>query len=214
MLYMDFLISLGKGLLLGGSICVLGMFLDKTICANSLKKIDQKLYDKGIYAVRKNMLVVGPLTYAVVDQIFVSPGHVIQWFNVISILMIHSVGYYGVHYAMHKAPFLQPIHEFHHRFEKTLVPSIGNAVSMEEFILAYMAPFIFGAYLLRPNEISFIIPIKIIALLNLLIHCQEAERLSFVKWWVSPKNHIDHHRYRYKHYAAPTINWDYFIENS
>jgi len=214
MLYMDFLISLGKGLLLGGSICVLGMFLDKTICANSLKKIDQKLYDKGIYAVRKNMLVVGPLTYAVVDQIFVSPGHVIQWFNVISILMIHSVGYYGVHYAMHKAPFLQPIHEFHHRFEKTLVPSIGNAVSMEEFLLAYMAPFIFGAYLLRPNEISFIIPIKIIALLNLLIHCQEAERLSFVKWWVSPKNHIDHHRYRYKHYAAPTINWDYFIENS
>ena len=214
MLYMDFLISLGKGLLLGGSICVLGMFLDKTICANSLKKIDQKLYDKGIYAVRKNMLVVGPLTYAVVDHIFVSPGHVIQWFNVISILMIHSVGYYGVHYAMHKAPFLQPIHEFHHRFEKTLVPSIGNAVSMEEFILAYMAPFIFGAYLLRPNEISFIIPIKIIALLNLLIHCQEAERLSFVKWWVSPKNHIDHHRYRYKHYAAPTINWDYFIENS
>tara|TARA_B100000513_G_scaffold195859_1_gene127745 strand:- start:428 stop:1063 length:636 start_codon:yes stop_codon:yes gene_type:complete len=211
---MDFLISLGKGLLLGGSICVLGMFLDKTICANSLKKIDQKLYDKGIYAVRKNMLVVGPLTYAVVDHIFVSPGHVIQWFNVISILMIHSVGYYGVHYGMHKLSFLQPIHEFHHRFEKTLVPSIGNAVSMEEFILAYMAPFIFGAYLLRPNEISFIIPIKIIALLNLLIHCQEAERLSFVKWWVSPKNHIDHHRYRYKHYAAPTINWDYFIENS
>jgi len=214
MLYMDFLISLGKGLLLGGSICVLGIFLDKTICANSLKKIDQKLYDKGIYAVRKNMLVVGPLTYAVVDHIFVSPGHLIQWFNVISILMIHSVGYYGVHYAMHKAPFLQPIHEFHHRFEKTLVPSIGNAVSMEEFILAYMAPFIFGAYLLRPNEISFILPIGIIGLLNLLIHCQEAERLSFVKWWVSPKNHIDHHRYRYKHYAAPTLNWDYFIENS
>lgn len=211
---MDFLISLGKGLLLGGSICVLGMFLDKTICANSLKKIDQKLYDKGIYAVRKNMLVVGPLTYAVVDQIFVSPGHVIQWFNIISILMIHSVGYYGVHYAMHKAPFLQPIHEFHHRFEKTLVPSIGNAVSMEEFILAYMAPFIFGAYLLRPNEISFIIPIKTIALLNLLIHCQEAEQLSFVRWWVSPRNHIDHHRYRFKHYAAPTFNWDYFIENS
>ena len=214
MLYMDFLISLGKGLLLGGSICVLGMFLDKTICANSLKKIDQKLYDKGIYAVRKNMLVVGPLTYAVVDQIFVSPGHVIQWFNVISMLTIHSVGYYGVHYGMHKLSFLQPIHEFHHRFEKTLVPSIGNAVSMEEFLLAYMAPFIFGAYLLRPNEISFIIPIKVIALLNLLIHCQEAEQLSFVKWWVSPKNHIDHHRYRYKHYAAPTINWDYFIENS
>ena len=190
------------------------MFLDKTICAKSLTKIDQKLYDKGIYAVRKNMLVVGPLTYAVVDQILLSPGHVIQWFNVISMLTIHSVGYYGVHYAMHKAPFLQPIHEFHHRFEKTLVPSIGNAVSMEEFILAYMAPFVFGAYLLRPNEISFIIPIKVIALLNLLIHCQEAEQLSFVKWWVSPKNHIDHHRYRYKHYAAPTLNWDYFIENS
>ena len=43
MLYTDFLISLGKGLLLGGSICVLGMVLDKTVCAKSLKKIDQKL---------------------------------------------------------------------------------------------------------------------------------------------------------------------------
>lgn len=212
MLYMDFLISLGKGLLLGGSICVLGMVLDKTVCAKSLKKIDQKLYDKGIYAVKKNMMVVGPLAYAMVNQYFINPGYTIQWFNVISMLTIHSVGYYGVHYGMHKLSFLQPIHEFHHRFEKTLVPSIGNAVSMEEFLLAYMAPFIFGAYLLRPNEISFIIPIKIIALLNLLIHCQEAEQLSFVRWWVSPRNHIDHHRYRFKHYAAPTLNLDYLIE--
>ena len=211
---MDFLISLGKGLLLGGSICVLGVVLDKTICSNSLKKIDKELYQQGIYAVKKNMIVVGPITYAVINQVFIAPGHTIQLFNVVSMLMIHSVGYYGVHYAMHKVPFIQPIHEFHHRFEKTLVPSIGNAVSMEEFMLAYMAPFICGAYILRPNEISFIIPIKIIALLNLLIHCQEAEQLSFVKWWVSPKNHGDHHRYRYKHYAAPTLNIDYLLENS
>jgi len=211
---MDFLISLGKGLLLGGSICVLGVVLDKTICSNSLKKIDKELYQQGIYAVKKNMIVVGPITYAVINQVFIAPGHTIQLFNVVSMLMIHSVGYYGVHYAMHKVPFIQPIHEFHHRFEKTLVPSIGNAVSMEEFMLAYMAPFIYGAYILRPNEISFIIPIKIIALLNLLIHCQEAEQLSFVKWWVSPKNHGDHHRYRYKHYAAPTLNIDYLLENS
>lgn len=211
---MDFLISLGKGLLLGGSICVLGVVLDKTICSNSLKKIDKELYQQGIYAVKKNMIVVGPITYAVINQVFIASGHTIQLFNVVSMLMIHSVGYYGVHYAMHKVPFIQPIHEFHHRFEKTLVPSIGNAVSMEEFMLAYMAPFICGAYILRPNEISFIIPIKIIALLNLLIHCQEAEQLSFVKWWVSPKNHGDHHRYRYKHYAAPTLNIDYLLENS
>ena len=76
MLYMDFLISLGKGLLLGGSICVLGMVLDKTVCAKSLKKIDQTLYDKGIYAVKKNMMVVGPLAYAMVNQYFINQYNV------------------------------------------------------------------------------------------------------------------------------------------
>ena len=100
---------------------------------------------------------------------------------------------------------------FHHQYDKILLPSIGNAVSTMEFISAYLLPFIIAAYFLRPNEISFIIPIGIIGLLNIVIHCKELEDLPWAALFVSPKNHIEHHEVRTKHYAAPTINWDYIV---
>ena len=60
-----------------------------------------------------------------------------------------------------KSTVLYTIHSFHHQYDKILLPSIGNAVRTMEFISAYLLPFIIAAYLLRPNEISFIIPIGI-----------------------------------------------------
>lgn len=210
---MDFLLSFGKGLLLGGGLCVLGIILDNTVCSESLNKMgDYELYNQGIQTVKTNMMVIGPLFYGLVDQFLLSHDSVtIQWINILGMLGIHSICYYMVHFGMHKYALLIPIHNFHHKFDTILVPSIGNAVSKEEFFLAYMGPFIFGAYVLKPNEISFVIPIGIIGLLNLMIHCQELEYVPFVKWWVSPKNHIEHHRIRYKHYAAPTLNLDYLL---
>ena len=107
----------------------------------------------------------------------------------------------------------QKYHKFHHEFDHLLMPSIGNAVSIPEYLSAYVAPFIMGAYILRPNETTFASSIGLIAFMNLIIHCQEMEHVPWLSFFVSPKNHIEHHKVRLKHYAAPTINVDYLLEH-
>ena len=212
---MDILFSLGKGFLLGGSICLLGFLVDTHFCKESLKNMQEQqleLYNKGVETVQTNIMIIGPMFYTLVDQTLLTHSYEIQFLNILSMLAIHSIGYYGVHYYMHKIPVLYSIHKFHHSFDRFLLPSIGNAVSFEEFFLAYMGPFIFGAYVLRPNEISFVIPIGIIGILNLVIHCKELEDVPWNKYFVSPKNHIEHHEKRTGHYAAPTVNLDYVFQ--
>jgi len=212
---MDLIISIGKGLLLGSSIAMLSFFLDISFSKKSFIKLcneSSEKYIQAVEAVQRNMMLISPLAYGVIDQSCIDHNSVtFQYSNIISILGIHSVGYYVVHSAMHKFKNLYTIHSFHHQYDKILLPSIGNAVSTMEFISAYLLPFILAAYFLRPNEISFIIPIGIIGLLNIVIHCKELEDLPWAAIFVSPKNHIEHHEVRTKHYAAPTINWDYIV---
>jgi sterol desaturase/sphingolipid hydroxylase (fatty acid hydroxylase superfamily) len=212
---MDLIISIGKGLLLGSSIAMLSFFLDISFSKKSFIKLcneSSEKYIQAVEAVQRNMMVISPLVYGVIDQSFIDHNSMtFQYNNIVSVLGIHSVGYYVVHTAMHKFKKLYTIHSFHHQYDKILLPSIGNAVSTMEFISAYLLPFIIAAYFLRPNEISFIIPIGIIGLLNIVIHCKELEDLPWAALFVSPKNHIEHHEVRTKHYAAPTINWDYFV---
>ena len=212
---MNWFVSIGKGLLLGGSITLLSLYLDVSFCKETFIKFCNEncnKYIKAIEAVQRNMMIISPLAYGIIDQTLIDHSSiVIQYNNIISILGIHSVGYYIVHSAMHKINGLYNIHKFHHEYDKVLLPSIGNAVSSTEFITAYLMPFIIAAYYLRPNELSFIIPIGIIGLLNIAIHCKELEQLPWFPFLVSPKNHIEHHEVRTKHYAAPTINWDYLL---
>ena len=212
---MDLIISIGKGLLLGSSIAMLSFFLDISFSKKSFIKLcneSSEKYIQAVEAVQRNMMVISPLVYGVIDQSFIDHNSMtFQYNNIVSVLGIHSVGYYVVHTAMHKFKKLYTIHSFHHQYDKILLPSIGNAVSTMEFISAYLLPFIIAAYFLRPNEISFIIPIGIIGLLNIVIHCKELEDLPWAALFVSPKNHIEHHEVRTKHYAAPTINWDYIV---
>lgn len=212
---MDLIISIGKGLLLGSSIAMLSFFLDISFSKKSFIKLcneSSEKYIQAVEAVQRNMMVISPLVYGVIDQSFIDHNSMtFQYNNIVSVLGIHSVGYYVVHTAMHKFKKLYTIHSFHHQYDKILLPSIGNAVSTMEFISAYLLPFIVAAYFLRPNEISFIIPIGIIGLLNIVIHCKELEELPWAAIFVSPKNHIEHHEVRTKHYAAPTINWDYIV---
>lgn len=214
---MDLIISIGKGLLLGSSIAMLSFFLDISFSKKSFIKLcneSSEKYIQAVEAVQRNMMVISPLVYGVIDQSFIDHNSMtFQYNNIVSVLGIHSVGYYVVHTAMHKFKKLYTIHSFHHQYDKILLPSIGNAVSTMEFISAYLLPFILAAYFLRPNEISFIIPIGIIGLLNIVIHCKELEDLPWAAIFVSPKNHIEHHEVRTKHYAAPTINWDYIVSH-
>ena len=43
------------------------------------------------------------------------------------------------------------------------------------------------------------------------VHTPEFETVPWVKWLVSPRNHIQHHKKRNCHYASPTLNIDYIL---
>ena len=209
-----FFISICKGACLGGIICIISYITDNTISRNSLKILlnkSSKLYKESQYAVGINMLVLSPIIYATVDNTIIDHTinpYAIDIGKVMIILLMQSIGYYIVHASFHKIPVLYKYHKFHHKFDSVLVPSIGNAVSWQEYCMAYLLPFVSGAIITKPNEISFIIPIAIVALLNITIHCQELKSYEYNKYLVSPKQHMEHHLVRDKHFAAPLFNID------
>ena len=62
-------------------------------------------------------------------------------------------GYYCAHRWMHTRTMYWA-HRFHHRFNVVVVPVSANAVSLAEYIIAYMLPFVVGAAFLRPDRLS------------------------------------------------------------
>ena len=213
---MQIIYSFLKGIALGSFVTFLGFFFDVTFSRRSYKKLLEKseqLLNKAVPAIQFNLMIIGPTVYGFIDYFLLEHNYTIQPLNILGVLSIHSIGYYIVHYAMHKSTYLYRLHSFHHEFDKVLIPSIGNAVSKGEFIIAYVTPFVTSAYLLNPSEASFLIPIGIISVMNLVIHCKEIENIPYSKFFVSPKNHIMHHEVREKHFAAPTINIDYLLGN-
>ena len=211
---MQIIYSFLKGIALGTFVTFLGFFFDVTFSRRSYKKLLEKseqLLNKAIPAIQFNLMIIGPTVYGFVDYFLLEHNYTIQPMNILGVLSIHSIGYYIVHYAMHKSTYLYKLHSFHHEFDKVLIPSIGNAVSKGEFIIAYVTPFVTSAYILNLSEASFLIPVGIISVMNLVIHCKEFENIPYSKYFVSPKNHIMHHEVREKHFAAPTINIDYLF---
>lgn len=212
----DILVSFTTGLVLGGSVCLISFFIDKTFCKESFEvvcKETPKLYIQSIFANITNMIVIGPITYSFIEIFFIDKtAFYLEPLKLIFILLFHNFGYYITHIFMHR-PLLSYIHNFHHKFDKYLLPSIGNAVSPQEFILAYMSPFIISAVYVRPNQTTFITSISIISILNMAIHCKELEMIKWPKFLVAPFQHIEHHKIRSKHYAAPLINIDYLVNN-
>ena len=211
------LVSFLKGLCLGSVAYTIGFIMDITISKKSFNQIVANiplLYQQALNKIQTNMLIISPVMYAVIDRFLLDhTNNEIKITTIVTILSIHGVGYYFVHKAMHQIHSLRKYHNFHHKFDKYMMPSIGNAVSTEEFLLAYISPFVVGAYLLRPNEINFVIPIALISVFNNIIHCKELEGVPWSVYFVSPEQHIIHHEIRDKHYAAPIFNIDYFVEN-
>ncbi len=211
--------SLVKGLTLGTSVLVLSFIADNTISLESSKKIKTEnyaLYIDAMKALFINMIIISPITYAGVDTLLIDhnlSGYYIDIQKVITILLIQNIGYYIVHRVFHEYPILYKYHKFHHKFDKILIPSIGNAVSTEEYVYAYLLPFILGAGITQPSELTFIIPIFVVVFLNMTIHCQELNNLVYPFFLVSPQNHYEHHQVRNKHYAAPLLNVDSIIKS-
>tara|TARA_Y100000389_G_scaffold199821_1_gene238962 strand:- start:3215 stop:3871 length:657 start_codon:yes stop_codon:yes gene_type:complete len=203
-----------NGLSLGSGVYLLGRCLDMTLSADSylrLMSIKGELLDKGLQLCRKNLLVVGPVVFTVVDIFLINHTLFFSFRDMGDILIIHSIGYYFAHRTMHENSIMKRIHIFHHKFDQLLIPSIGNAVSVEEFCFAYMLPFIVGALLVRPGSLSFINAVGMISIANLFIHCKELEHIKLMELFVSPKKHINHHKTYNRHYSAPILDLEYLF---
>jgi len=190
------------GIGLGVSTLLAGVALDKQQTAPLPDAAD--LLD-GWALAAVNLLVLGPVAYAWAHRWLVPCA---AWWrralHVGGIVTVHAGLYAVVHKAMHKVAALRPIHRDHHRFQETVLPSAANAVSAQEFLLAYMTPFWAAARWLRPDPQAFAVAVGIVAACNLLVHAPHLTDASWPSCLVHPRDHLEHHRSRAPHYSAPT----------
>jgi len=208
---LDFGYSFLKGLFLSGSVYILGIILDNTICINSknyLVENKPKIYNKGMYYAKTNLLVISPVIYSVIDHYILDHHKTFSIPHFITLIGIQNIGYYTIHREFHMNKNLYWIHKFHHCFDDVLIPSVGNAVSYYEFLIGYIFPITTGAFFTNCDEVTFLSAIGMTSLLNLLIHTNELNNTWWIPYLVSPTNHIIHHKKRKKHYAAPFLDLD------
>ena len=215
----DYIAPFFRGLFLGGSVVVISFCLDRTVSKQSYVNMDIEdihLYHQGVKANIINLCVMSPVMYSIlVNHIVFEPGLSIYGLNAlhtICLVFFHNLFYYLVHKSFHLSRRLQDIHNFHHKFDRLMLPSVGNAVSKREFLIAYIFPFYIGAAVVPCSETSLLCSVAIIAGLNMCIHCKEIEDSPWCKMLVSPKKHITHHIVRKKHYSAPLIDFDEILE--
>ena len=110
-----------------------------------------RTYQQGLLMNIVNNGLLGPISYDVVNSNgWISPplstaGRIAM---VGGILLGHSIGYYLAHRWMHTRRMYWA-HRFHHKFNLNVSPTTANAVSLAEYVIAYMLPFIAGAALVR-----------------------------------------------------------------
>lgn len=219
-MYIVYVYPFARGLILGLFVTGLSYFMDTTIAKNSFENMSIEhayLYHLGWIANITNLCVLSPILYSILSvHVIQDPSlsiYNIYPSHVLYIVFIHNLFYYLTHKSFHLHNSLLRIHSFHHKFDKLMLPSVGNAVSKREFIIAYVTPFFIGAAVVPCSEASMICSVGIISLLNLFIHCKELENTWWIPFLVSPKKHITHHVERTKHYSAPFFDFDEFIDN-
>lgn len=134
------------------------------------------------------------------------------FFQVLFVLVAHSLQYYYVHKTFHVYPTLyRTFHRFHHRFNTHVPPSSANAVTAGEYLIAYVLPFASAALLGRVTVPALRCAIFITIVLNAVVHTPKLEAWS-ERWvpdfLVSTADHLNHHRKLQVHYASPTFNVD------
>ncbi|GAX20707.1 hypothetical protein FisN_7Hh016 [Fistulifera solaris] len=186
-----------------------------------LKQTDgPSLYLTAIWYNFRNHFLLGIPTYAVAVAFLCAPvtvqsnKNILQTTaNILSVILLQNLVYYQVHKTFHSSPELYQYHRFHHRFNVHTPPSAANAVSVVEYLVAYVLPFGGIAALVGATEGEMNIAVIVLSVLNLLVH---TPRLDFLPYWpaclVSPHQHLDHHRKVTVHYASPFCNVDWFIE--
>ena len=206
-----------------GSLNVIGMLLlEFGLSMDSVRQLRQreggkKLHVAGMAATTFNSIVLGSVTYAVIIKYCCVQGplSLLQQFrSVILFLGIENTWYYVMHMAMHATPKLYWMHRFHHKFNVVVLPSSASAVSVAEFLLAYMAPFLLGAYLGGTDKSSAIVAAMIVMVANFFIHTPALEEaMSRLPWiFVRPSDHFAHHRQLTCNYGAPILSIDRILK--
>ncbi|GAX11656.1 hypothetical protein FisN_7Lh016 [Fistulifera solaris] len=186
-----------------------------------LKQTDgSSLYLTAIWYNFRNHCLLGIPTYAVAVAFLCAPltsqshNNILKTIaNILSVILLQNLVYYQVHKTFHSSPELYQYHRFHHRFNVHTPPSAANAVSVVEYLVAYVLPFGGIAALVGATEGEMKIAVIVLSVLNLLVH---TPRLDSLPYWpaclVSPHQHLDHHRKVTVHYASPFCNVDWFVE--
>ena len=204
--------------LLVGSLNILLMFgLEYVYSSDDVRRLrmrdgGKELHNAGIRASVFNSLVLGAITYyfTIVYCCVAGPLTVLQQItSVFKFLLIENLWYYCAHYLMHQKSFYW-MHRFHHKFNAIVLPSSASAVSVPEFLLAYMAPFLLGAWAGSCDKCSAVCSALIVAVSNLTIHTPALEdKMKCLPWFfVMPSDHVTHHRQLTCNYGAPLIHFD------
>ena len=209
-----------EGFDIGIATVLLGIIMDTTISRKSLLKFwenDKNLFISCYKTVFLNILLMGPIIYKIAKEVIIKNdiNNHFMMKEFVPLVIIHNIGYYALHYLMHKNPNFRKWHDYHHKFINPIFPTVGNAVSMEEFLFVYVLPFLVGAVIVNPNINNFRSSIGLISFLNLTIHCEELRDIKYPPFIVSPLDHTEHHHKNYGSkdtFAAPLIKIDSMLK--
>lgn len=201
-----------SGLHLGSYTYLFSNILDHTVSKQDTLELIKKnpnLYIKGTVSNFVNLIGLSPIYYIFADNFLIHDKSLeINFIKLLWLVLTHNVLFYKLHKTFHENKSLYFIHKFHHRFVSP-IPSNGNAVSIKEYNIAYVLPFLIGALLFKPNAITFQLAIGVISFFNSLVHCGPLRNIKLWPIFVVPKDHLVHHEKLDTKYASPTINIDY-----
>jgi len=163
-----------------------------------------------------NDLVLEPITYYGTVRYLCHPEPTSwrdQLFAASGIVLIEAVLYYAIHRTYHEVKGLYWIHSYHHKFNTIVLPSTGMAVTVAEYVTAYLIPVVLGVALVRADETASFTCAVVIGFSNLLIHTPWMEQLRYPSWvLVSAADHQAHHRQNRGNYGAPLLHVDRILE--
>ncbi|KAL9186510.1 hypothetical protein ACHAXT_005748 [Thalassiosira profunda] len=212
-----------EGFFFSASAVVLVLAFEFGLAAADVKRLQEReggkeLYRAGLIATIFNHLVLGPITYYLTLTYCTVDYELNLWqqaFAVLKFVVIENGLYFVGHYLMHTRQ-LYWMHRFHHRFNAVVLPSSASAVSVPEFIFAYMSPFLAGAYFGACDKNSALAAVSLVAFFNLVIHTPSLEEAFENHPWifVSPGDHLAHHRQLACSYSAPIFHFDRMLSSA
>ena len=174
------------------------------------------LHNSAWYKTLRNDLVLEPITYYFTVLYLGRPEATSGMHQIVAaagIVVIEAVLYYTIHKAYHEVKGLYWIHSYHHKFNDIILPSTGMAVSVTEYVTAYLLPVVVGVMLVKPDETASFLCAVLIGLANLLIHTPWMESVQYPSWiLVTAADHMSHHRKNRGNFGAPILHMDRILE--